>query len=130
MEQRFNEIVKLRNNIPNVKIKLLQETYRAIVESRMLYGVEVWEDISTKILIDRMRAKLAKLVLNLPLYASSDGARCEMGSISGLEIILVRVLKYYNYIMRKGEEDIVKICFEYHLKEIEGGGRELKEVKE
>ena len=85
----FNEIVKLRNKIPNVKSKLLQETYRAIVESRMLYGVEVWGDISTEILIDRMRAKLAKLVLNLPLYASSDGARCEMGSISGLEIILI-----------------------------------------
>ena len=95
------------------------DTYRALVESRMLYGVEVCGSIVTETVIERMRAKLAKLILNVPLCTANDAARCELGWTCGLEVILVRVLKYYNYIMSKGEDAIVKICFQYYLRESE-----------
>ena len=44
----FNSIIRLRNKLPNVKSKLMFDTYRALVESRMLYGVEVWGSINTE----------------------------------------------------------------------------------
>ena len=125
---------RLKNKVKNVKSKIMINMYKAMVEARLLYGVEVWGCLKTELLIDRMRARVAKVILNVPVYAANDAARGEMGWISGLTAILIRILKYYNYIMGKEEGELVKICLKYYLKENEKNtmtkavGNEIKEV--
>ena len=94
----------------------------------------MWGCLNTEVLIDRMMARVAKVILNVPVYAANDAARGDVGWNSGLGVILIRVLKYYNYIMGKEEKELVKICLKYYLKENEkntmtkGVGNEIKDL--
>ena len=97
----FNVVTKLKGRIKNVKSNIIMNVYKTMVEARLLYGVEVWGGINTEDLIDKMRAKVAKVILNVPRYTANDAARGEVGLKSGLGEILIRILKYYNYIMSK-----------------------------
>ena len=51
--------------LPDIDLKLLFRMHRAVVESKMLYGVEIWGDNQTWKYVDSMRARFCKLFLNI-----------------------------------------------------------------
>ena len=40
--------------------------------------------------------------------------------------VITRIIKYYNYILKQSDYEIVRICFTYYLKEMEKGDGGLK----
>ena len=130
----FNVVTNLKGRIKSVKSNIIMNVYKSMVESRLLYGVEVWGGVNTEDLIDKMRAKVAKVILNAPRYTANDAARCELGLDSGLGEVVVRILKYYNYIMGKEDNEVVKICLVEYIKDreryksVNRGGNEIKEL--
>ena len=54
---------KLHNNDP----KFLFRVYKALVEFKMAFGMEIWAEEGTDIMFDRMRARFSKIIRNLPL---------------------------------------------------------------
>ena len=50
-ENAFNSVFRLKYKVKNVKSKIMINTYRALVEARLLYGVEAWGCLNTEIII-------------------------------------------------------------------------------
>lgn len=111
----------------NSDYKFVYRLYRALVESKMLYGIEIWGGEGTDCMLDRMKARFGKVVLNLPISTSNDAVRCEMGMRSSLGQLLAIILKYYKYILEKKSDDWVRLCLEYNLKESEKNNKTNKE---
>ena len=97
-----------KSRLPEINDELLFRIYRAVVESKMLYGIEIWGEEQSWKFVDAMRARYCKISLNLPVSTCEDAAWCEMGVEGSNGLIPTRIIKYYNYITRKGDNELLR----------------------
>ena len=63
-------IRSVNNKLPNTDSKLLTRIYKALVESKMLYGIQIWGDSESWNNLDKIRARFCKIILGIPGSAS------------------------------------------------------------
>ena len=79
------------------------------------YGIGIWGGDESWKYLDTMRARYCKRSLNLSGSTYNDVARCEMVWQGSSGLILTRIIRYYNYIIGKGDNEVVKISLNYRL---------------
>ena len=87
-------VIVRNSKLSNIDSKLLTRIYKALVESKMLYGVEIWGDSESWNNLDKIRDRFCKIILGIPGSASNDAARCGLGFESSIGLVLTRIINY------------------------------------
>jgi hypothetical protein len=79
---------------PNIEVKVLEQVYNTLVESRMMTGVEIWglEDGWQE--IGKVHELFCKRVMGMPNTAANGVCVKELGRTNRKEKVMERVLRY------------------------------------
>ena len=96
--------------------KLAQNMYRTLVESKILYAMEIWGEEKIGTIIDALKARFGKIWLKLPFNTANVAVSRELGMESGISILIKIIIKHYYYISSKENDELVKICWNYYIR--------------
>jgi hypothetical protein len=79
---------------PNIEVKVLEQVYNALIESRMMTGVEIWglEDGWKE--IGKVHELFCKRVMGTSNTAANGACVKELGRSNRKEKVMERVLRY------------------------------------
>jgi hypothetical protein len=88
---------------PNIKVKVLEQAYNALVESRMTTGVEIWglEDGWKE--IGKVHELFCKRVMGMPNMAANETSVKELGRTNTKVKVMERVLRYWQRLWEMDE---------------------------
>jgi hypothetical protein len=99
---------------PDVMCKIVDTKVAPI----LFYGCELW-GTSESILIERVHLRFCRYLLSLPKMASSDAVRGELGRYPLVVQTVMRVIKYWLYILNLNYDRILYQCYKYQYNKAE-----------
>jgi hypothetical protein len=92
---------------PNIEVKVLEEVYNALVESRMMTGVEIWglEDGWKE--IEKVHELFCKRLMETPNTAANGACVKEHGRTNRKEKVIERVLRYWQRLREMDEMSLL-----------------------
>jgi hypothetical protein len=98
--QALTAIDKCLATTPNMKVRTLENIYKMLCESRIMYGVELWGFDEAWKEVDRLHGRFCKKILGLPRCAANGMAETELGRDSRRGKAMWLAVKYWQQIMR------------------------------
>jgi hypothetical protein len=91
----------------NIEVKVLEQLYNALVESRMMTGVEIWwlEDGWKE--IGKVHELFYKRVMGMPNTAANGACVKELGRPNRKEKVVERVLRYLQRLWEMDETNLL-----------------------
>jgi hypothetical protein len=92
---------------PNIEVKVAEQVYNALVESRMMAGVEIWglEDGWKE--IKKVHELFCKRVMGKPNTAANGACVRELGRTNGKDKVIERVLRYWQRLLEMDEMSLL-----------------------
>jgi hypothetical protein len=91
-------------------VKLLEEVYKMVCESRMMYGVETWGVETGWKETDKIRRRVCKEILGIPRFAANVVVELELGIDSTRGKVMSTTAKYCQRILQMDKDDLVRVC--------------------
>jgi hypothetical protein len=97
----------MRSRAPNIKVKVLEQVYNALVESRMITGVEIWglEDGWKE--VQKVHELFCKTVMGTPNTAANGVCVKELRRTNRKEKVMERVLRYWQRLQEMDEMSLL-----------------------
>jgi hypothetical protein len=88
---------------PNIEVKVLEQVYNALVESRMMTGVEIWGLVDGWKEVKKVHELFCKRVTGTPNTAANGVCLKELGGTNRKEKVVERVLRYWQRLREMDE---------------------------
>jgi hypothetical protein len=85
-------------------VKLLENVYEMVCESRMMYGVEIWGNEEEWKEIDKIHGRMCKTFLGIPRFAANGVAELELGRGSRRCKVMITLVKYWQRILQMDKD--------------------------
>jgi hypothetical protein len=79
----------------NIEVKVLEQVYNALVESRMMTGVEIWGVEDGWKVVKKVHELFCKRVMGTPNTAANGACVKELGRTNRKDKVMERVLRYW-----------------------------------
>jgi hypothetical protein len=80
---------------PDMRVRILENMYEMLCESRMMYGVEMWGLEGGWKQIDNIHSRFCKVTLGMPRSAANNVAELELGRVTRRGKVLNSITKYW-----------------------------------
>jgi hypothetical protein len=96
-------------------VKLLENVYKMVCESRMMYGIEIsgveegWKEIY------KIHGRMCKKILGIPRFAANGVAELELGRDSRRGKVMSTSVKYWQRILQMDKDDLVRVCYDWQI---------------
>lgn len=116
-EKALNALFKIRKhvNLSRLPLRTARKIFESAVQPILTYGCEIWGvymkldfEKWDKTPIEKAHLRFCKMFLGLNRKASNHATRAEMGSFPLQIVIIKQILKYYQYLLSKDDNSIVK----------------------
>jgi hypothetical protein len=114
--QTLLAIDKCLARTPDIRVKVLENIYEMLCESRMMYCIEMWDLEGGWKQIDKIHSRFCKVILGMPRSAANNVAELELGRVSRRGKVLNRIVKYWLRLLGMDSSKLVKICYEWQKK--------------
>jgi ribosomal protein L11 methylase PrmA len=88
---------------PNIEVKVLEQVYNALVESRMMTGAEIWGVEDGWKEVKEVHELFCKRVMGTPNTAANGACVKELGRANRKEKVIERVLRYWQRLREMDE---------------------------
>jgi hypothetical protein len=112
----------------NIEVKVLEKVYNALVESRMMTGVEIWglEDGWKE--IKKVQELFCKRVMGTPNTAANGVCVKELGRTNRKKKVMERVLRYWQRLRETDEMSLLGVALKQQS--LEKGKNWLNKIKQ
>jgi hypothetical protein len=108
-------IDKCLTRTPDMGVKLLENVYEMVCESRIMYGVEIWWVEEGWKEIDKIHGRMCKKILGIPRFAANGVAELELGTDSRRDKVMSTLVKYWQRILQMDKDDLVRVCYDWQI---------------
>jgi hypothetical protein len=111
-------------------VKLLENVYEMVCESRMMYGVEIWGIEERWKEVGKIHGRMCKKVLGIPRFAANGVAELELGRDSRRCKVMITLVKCWQRILQMDKNDLVRVCHDWQINNAQYDGWAKKLEKE
>jgi hypothetical protein len=84
---------------PDISVRILENVYEVLSESRTMYGIEMWGLDGGWKEIDKIYSRFCKIILGIPRSAANNMAELELGRDSRRGKVLSTIVKYWLHLL-------------------------------
>jgi hypothetical protein len=110
--QALVAIDKCLARTPDIWVKILDNLYEMLSESRTMYGIEMWGPEGEWKEIDKIHSRFCEILLGMPRSAANNMAELEFGRHNRRGRVLSTTEKYWLRLLRTDALEIVRAYYE------------------
>jgi hypothetical protein len=124
----LNDINICMTRATNIEVKVLEQVYNALVESRMMTGVEIWGFEDGWEEIKKVHELFCKIVMGTSNTAANGACVEELGRTNRKEKVIERVLRYWQRLREEVKMSLLGDALKQ--RSLEKGKKWLNKIKQ
>jgi hypothetical protein len=96
-------------------VKLLENVYEMVCESRMTYGVEIWGLRRDGKKLIKSMGEWEKKIFGIPSFSANGVAVLELGRDSRRGKVMSTLVRYWQRILQMDKDDLVRVCYDWQI---------------
>jgi hypothetical protein len=120
--QSLVAIDKCLTRTPDMGVKLLENVYEMVCESRMMFGVEIWGVCEGWKETDKIHGRMSRKVLGNPRFVANGVAELELSRDSRRGKVMSTLVKYWQRILQMDKDDLLRVCYDWQMNNVQCDG--------
>jgi hypothetical protein len=100
---------------PEIRVKILENIYEMLSESRTMYGIKMRGLDEGLKEIDKIHSRFCRIILGVPRFAANNVAELELCRDSTRGKVMSTISKYWLSLLHMDSLEIVRRCYEWQI---------------